>query len=65
MFRKIFDFSEFCFFGKLCVNFHCVARIEAEDTPCTIRLLAKFELPTRAANKTRLKQFTNVLSVTF
>ena len=32
-------------------EFHSVA---AKDTSCTIRLLAKFELPARASNKIRL-----------
>ena len=31
----------------------------SEDTSYTIRLLAKFELPTRASNKTRVKLYIN------
>ena len=46
MTRKKFDFL------KLYVNFHCVA---VKDTSCTIRLLAKSQLPPRASNDTCLK----------
>ena len=38
--------------GKLCVA--------VKDTSCTIRLLAKFEYPARASDKTRLNQVNHV-----
>ena len=42
--------------GKLNVNFHSVVM---KDTTCTVRLLAKFEFPVRASNKTRLNYSYN------
>ena len=53
MIMKKIDFSEVHQCVKLRVNFHPVA--VRDDTSCTIRLLAKFEFPARASNKTRLK----------
>ena len=50
MIIKKFDFLEVRRSGKLCVNFHSVAM---KDKSYSIRLLAKFEFPARALNKTR------------
>ena len=47
--RKTSDFSNVRTCGKLCVNFYSVV---IKDTSCTIRLLAKAEVPARASNKT-------------
>ena len=58
MIRKKFGFLEVRLCGKLCVDFYSVAM---KDTLRTIRLLAKFELPTRASNKTRLTYLRTVL----
>ena len=48
MIRKKFDFLEVRLCGKLCVNFYSVAM---KNTLCTIRLLAKFDLPTTVCQK--------------
>ena len=51
MIREKLDFLEVHLCGKLRVNFHCFA---VRDTLCTVKRLAKFDLPARASNKTRL-----------
>ena len=53
MIMKKFDILEVRLSGKLYVNFHSVT---VKDKSCTIRLLAKFALPARASNKTRLNK---------
>ena len=52
MMRKKFDFSEVGLYGKLYVNFH---KVTVKDTTCTIRLLAKLDLPARATDRPRVK----------
>ena len=51
MMQKKLDFSGIRLSGKLCANFHSVG---VKDTSCTVRRLAKFQLPALASNKTRL-----------
>ena len=46
MVRENLDSLEVRLCDTLCVNFHSAA---VKDTSCTIKLLAKFELPTRAS----------------
>ena len=45
--KKRYDCSEVRLCGKMFANFHSVA---VKHTLCTIRLLAKFELPARASH---------------
>ena len=47
----MFDFLEVHLSDKLCVKFHNVA---VKNKSCTVRLLAKFEIPAQPSNKTCL-----------
>ena len=53
--REKSDVLEVGLCGKLCVKFHFVP---VKDTSCTIRLLVKFELPTRASQDSSGLAFT-------